>query len=394
MTESAGSDVGAEIHGGSGGVSGPVHAIPGDGTPPTGGVGLCLSGGGYRAMLFHTGVLWRLDQAGWLPRIDRLSSVSGGSIVAAMLGAAWSGLDFDADGVSANFERLVVGPIRALAGHTVDFKAVLIGALTPHTIADEVAAAYRHHLYGKRTLQDLPDHPTFVINATNLASGVLLRFTKAYLADWRVGKVPEPDVELASAVAASSAFPPFLSPYRLDLSDATWVDEPGNNLGRPEYRGDLHLCDGGVYDNLGIETAWKRCATVIVSDAGGRLEPQPAPHDDWALETVRVLETIDDQVRTLRTRQVLDSFADGTRDGMYVGIRSDITQVGVANPIPAALARTTTLANVPTRLGRLDTATVESLINWGYAITDAGLRRHLDPGSPVGVLPYPARPLT
>ena len=36
---------------------------------------LALSGGGYRAMLFHTGVLWRLCDAGVLPRLQRISSV-------------------------------------------------------------------------------------------------------------------------------------------------------------------------------------------------------------------------------------------------------------------------------------------------------------------------------
>src|SRR5262249_41136739 len=30
------------------------------------GIGLCLSGDGYRAMLFHTGALWRLNQLGYL----------------------------------------------------------------------------------------------------------------------------------------------------------------------------------------------------------------------------------------------------------------------------------------------------------------------------------------
>ena len=33
---------------------------------PADGVALCLSGGGYRAMLFHVGVVWRLHDAGWL----------------------------------------------------------------------------------------------------------------------------------------------------------------------------------------------------------------------------------------------------------------------------------------------------------------------------------------
>jgi hypothetical protein len=44
-------------------------------------------------------------------------------------------------------------------------------------------------------------------------------------------------------------------------------------------------------------------------------------------------------------------------------------------------------------MGRLDTATIDSLINWGYAITDAQLRRRLDIHGPDGRLPYPNRPL-
>jgi NTE family protein len=44
---------------------------------PRPGVALCLSGGGYRAMIFHLGVLWRLNELGYLARLDRISSVSG-----------------------------------------------------------------------------------------------------------------------------------------------------------------------------------------------------------------------------------------------------------------------------------------------------------------------------
>ena len=44
------------------------------------GMALCLSGGGYRAMLFHAGCLWRLNELGLLSSLKRVSSVSGGSI--------------------------------------------------------------------------------------------------------------------------------------------------------------------------------------------------------------------------------------------------------------------------------------------------------------------------
>ena len=41
---------------------------------PAPGMALCLSGGGYRAMLFHLGALWRLGDVGYLPKLDRISS--------------------------------------------------------------------------------------------------------------------------------------------------------------------------------------------------------------------------------------------------------------------------------------------------------------------------------
>lgn len=71
--------------------------------PPEKGVALCLSGGGYRAMVFHIGVLWRLHETGVLRRLSRVSSVSGGSITAAVLALAWPRLMADASPQRATF---------------------------------------------------------------------------------------------------------------------------------------------------------------------------------------------------------------------------------------------------------------------------------------------------
>ena len=68
--------------------------------------------------------------------------------------------------------------MRRLAGETIDAEAVIIGGLFPGSISDRVAAAYDDHLFAGATLQDLPDEPRFVINATNVQSGALWRFTK------------------------------------------------------------------------------------------------------------------------------------------------------------------------------------------------------------------------
>src|SRR4051812_7866661 len=111
------------------------------------GVALCLSGGGYRAMLFHVGALWRLNQLGYLPTLDRVSSVSGGSITAATLGRNWGRLQLDANGVAQAFAPEVVAPLRRLASTTIDTGSVLGGILQPgKTVAEKVADAYRKHL--------------------------------------------------------------------------------------------------------------------------------------------------------------------------------------------------------------------------------------------------------
>lgn len=74
---------------------------------PEEGTALCLSGGGYRAMLFHVGSLWRLHELGLLAGIKRISSVSGGSITAGTLALHWSRVK---TGGVAGFVEEVVTP--------------------------------------------------------------------------------------------------------------------------------------------------------------------------------------------------------------------------------------------------------------------------------------------
>ena len=378
------------------GLTAPVRRTAGDAEgEPTDGVALCLSGGGFRAMIFHVGVLWRLNQAGFLPRLDRISSVSGGSITAGVLGMNWERLEFDEHGVALRFQEELVDPIRHLAGKTIDVGAILTGVALPViSVSDRIARAYRKHLFDNSTLQDLPDRPRFVINATNLESAVLLRFSKPYLADYRTGRILEPKVPLAVAVAASSAFPPVLSPCTLDLSDQIWVTDPGNTLTGDGFRRKITVTDGGVYDNLGLETAWQTCKTILVSDGGGGpVGPDEQPATDWPRHMLRVLFIMDGQVRALRKRQVVGAFKSGARDGMYVGIHSDLAKFPVPDPLPVDPGTAASLAATPTRLAELSPQTQEMLINWGYAVCDAGLRSHLEQGPAPAQLPYPDRPI-
>jgi predicted acylesterase/phospholipase RssA len=52
--------------------------------------GLALSGGGFRATLYHLGVIRYLRDSGALEHVSDIAAVSGGSILAAHLALNWS----------------------------------------------------------------------------------------------------------------------------------------------------------------------------------------------------------------------------------------------------------------------------------------------------------------
>src|SRR5215468_5978656 len=100
----------------------PVHDT--SDAKPEAGTALCLSGGGYRAMLFHAGCLWRLNEVGILGSVQRVSSVSGGSITAGVLALNWSSVNNGAGPVSSAFQSTVIGNIRKMASTTIDEPAI------------------------------------------------------------------------------------------------------------------------------------------------------------------------------------------------------------------------------------------------------------------------------
>ena len=75
-------------------------------------IALCLSGGGYRAALFHLGAIRRLNEFGILSRLAIISSVSGGSILNGVLAASWKSLAPNSTGVFQNFDDGVAVPLR------------------------------------------------------------------------------------------------------------------------------------------------------------------------------------------------------------------------------------------------------------------------------------------
>ncbi len=138
------------------------------------------------------------------------------------------------------------------------------------------------------------------------------------------------------------------------------------------------LTDGGVYDNLGIETAWKRYRTILVSDAGGKMGAEKDPKTDWVLHSVRILSIVDNQVRSLRKRQLIAAYREGRRKGAYWGIRSNVDDYRKKPHLDCPHDKTLKLAEVATRLDAMPVSMQKKIINWGFAICDVAMRRHVD----------------
>jgi NTE family protein len=359
------------------------------------GIGLALSGGGFRATLFHIGSLWRLNDLGLLPQLSEVTSVSGGSITAGWLGHQWKHLAFDGRGVAANFEDAVVKPLRELCSHTIDVDTILGGVLSPFRHPSELLAkGYDEHLFHGATLQALPkksEGPRFTIYATSLQTGVSVRFAQPYMAEYRIGQIREPDVSLARAVAASSAFPPPLCPVTLELDSAKW--KPFDDGKKPELydrlelREKMLLADGGIYDNLGLERVAGKYERVLASDAGAPFEVfTDSRMVRWSqlARTKRTLDVMSSQIRALRTRELIDGFEAKPGSGAYWGIGTRIDAYALAEQgRPPALVSdnkcTARLSQIRTRLNRFKDREQGQLINWGYALSDAALRRYMLP---------------
>jgi len=196
--------------------------------------------------------------------------------------------------------------------------------------------------------------------------------------------IHNPDVELATAVAASSAFPPVLSPCVLKLDPNSFDPNipHAKEVSAPEFREQAVLADGGVYDNLGLETAWKNAKTVLVSNGGGTLETDDDPSHDWLGQMNRVLNVIYSQVVSLRTRSIVALYKMKVRDGSYWGIGSNILNYELPTALVCPIDVTTKLAETPTRLTAIDNDLQQQIIDWGYAVTDAAMRRWVVPGAP------------
>lgn len=225
-------------------------------------IGLALSGGGFRATLFHLGLIRFLRDAEILPSVTHITSVSGGSVLAAHLVLNWdryTGTPDQFDAVAAEVIKFTQLDVRnrivrraplALPIHLARW-AMRMRRDRRLTRTGMLEMYYQHFLYGDTCMFQLPEHPQLHILSTNLTEGSLCSFTRDGVIFqkrlpgelFRFERLHAGLATVPLAVTASSAFPGFFPPLMVNAAE---VGAPSGQFNRQVFT------DGGVFDNLGV----------------------------------------------------------------------------------------------------------------------------------------------
>jgi predicted acylesterase/phospholipase RssA len=255
-------------------------------------VALTLSGGGSRAAVFSAAVMLELQQIGVLDAVDLVSSVSGGSLTAALYSLSRDPAPPGAEpGPDApNYIVWEADTALDLTGSNLLVPWILRW-LRPDNVAKYWFTGYdRTDLFvdslngnflsglgkdgGPPTFADLnPERATLILNATN--------FTEARLSDvftftpWVFEDVLASDIcsyEVARAVSASAAFPGVFQ-YST-LRDFRPAEGPDGHGMPASY---VHLMDGGATDNLGLKGLNQALEQLHLCGQGSGQSPAPDP---------------------------------------------------------------------------------------------------------------------
>lgn len=347
-------------------------------TKPRTSVSLALSGGGIRAMVFHLGVMKHLAQRGLLENVERISTVSGGSLLVGLLlqqnQMRWPTSD-------QFLERSFPALRESLCTRSLQWDAArqLLNPLNWRFLlsrANLLARALRRDWQVQGTLADLPAAPEWSINGTTAENGKRFRFKQHDIGDYTLGYASAERFPLASALAVSAAFPGGFGPLTLDTHRFEWRRRPWDappDAAKPveaTFRR-LHLYDGGVYDNMGLEPFFDAGrqrpkhdgAFIICSDAGAPLESgfNRGPLNVFRLK--RVADIMSDQSRSLRVRAFVHYLQQTPAGGAYLYIN---TATSPQQSCPSAQFA----ATFPTTLRRLDHDEFDRLAAHGQAVSE------------------------
>ena len=294
-------------------------------------IGIALSGGGVRAAVFHLGILGRLAEDKLLEKITRISTVSGGTLVTGLIysiaGNKWPTSDF--------FLNKCLGQTRYyLTRRDVQLNAIFCGILQPSALiqkrANLISKSIQNCWKISGNLNDIPHQPRWILNATTYESGKNWRFISQHrMGDYVVNYVEKPNILLADAMAASAAYPELIGALVLDTRKYNWFKFSGKTIEQTQPKfSKLHLWDGGLYENLGVEALFKiedecpypdDCNFLVVSDASNPIGLKKHTIRPWK-RALRLIAISMDQVRSLRARILINHFENHKNSGVYLKI--------------------------------------------------------------------------
>lgn len=372
-------------------------------------IGLTLSGGGFRATVFHLGALARLADENRLEEVTVLSTVSGGSLCGALVYAsnnfAWP--------TSQQFiDRVLPRAHTLLTTQDLQLGFIWRALRSPLTLfeprANLLSALLQERWGVTAKLASIPKSPRWLINATCYETGKNWRFESFRMGDYRFGYSNDTDIPVSDAVAASSGFPGLIGALVLDTQRFKWFryvepsPDPSSKLSAerssqkktesfiPGFR-QIHLWDGGVYDNFGLEgvfdvdKGWRKDIDfLIVSDAAG--EPLLAEYQPGIKSLMRIIiDIMMDQIHALRTRALVERLRQGD-PGVLLKTGNTCEQIlrhsTHADEIPRLSAQcldgaqVARVENFATTINRLEPKDFELLFRHGYEVADYTLYAH------------------
>ncbi|HEY1206681.1 MAG: patatin-like phospholipase family protein [Bryobacteraceae bacterium] len=360
-------------------------------------IGLALSGGGFRASIFHLGVIRRLEELEIMKDVDAISAVSGGSIVAAYyvcemeqrLHAMEETQRADPaervrifGDIAEEFLRAVDHNLRTRALIYTPFfhpwlflKTLVSRPFRTGARATLIQSEYDLWFYDGDTLDQFPSvtpdqvppkstviyGPNLILNTTSLLTGERVAFSRVPISGMAaLSRVNKNVLKISRVVGASSGVPVVFPPTVIN----------GNAL-----------VDGGVCDNQGIEAlvddtpGETPCDTLLVSDASGQMESKDSVKTGETSVYARVNDILQFQVRAKLLKLLVQWQNPPAKSFAFVHLflnlkdRPQVTNRVPSDYIPA-------IGRIRTDLDQFSYVEREALMYHGYTLIDAQIRQY------------------
>lgn len=366
-------------------------------------IGLALSGGGFRAAIFHLGVIRRLEELDIMSRVRVVSAVSGGSIISAYYlcemerrlrlekpedrDRAKTRIRIFED-IAHDFFQALDNNLRTRALIFTPFyypwlflKTLALKPFRAGARSELIQREYDKWFYNNNSLDQLPSAvqkdnqesagepsagPRLLINTTSLLTGERVAFSREPLSHVNeMSRVNTNVLPLSRVVGASSGVPGLFPPTLIS--------------------GDV-LVDGGVADNQGIESLIEDpadCNLLLVSDASGQMEPIHTIREGVLKALLRVNSIFQFQIRS----KLLDILVGWKRlpelrttdkephEFAFVHLHLNLKDRGtISDRIPSEFIPG--IARIRTDLDQFSHVEREALMYHGYTLIDAQIKQY------------------